>query len=145
MPRRLLLDSHRSHRCGGLALGRPRSRPIRCPPAARPFRAGSGLYSTYCAVCHGPDAKGSGPLAESLKRRPADLTMLARNNKGSYDRDMVRRIIDGKNPVKGHGGGDMPVWGDAFERSVDAGPQAVQERLDAIVEYLATLQVKMRE
>ena len=55
---------------------------------------------------------------------------------------MVRRIIDGKNPVKGHGGGDMPVWGDAFERSVDAGPQAVQERLDALVDYLATLQVK---
>ena len=112
------------------------------PVGSKAIPAGSGLYSTYCAVCHGPDAKGSGPLADSLKRRPADLTLLARNNKGSYDRDMVRRIIDGKNPVKGHGGGDMPVWGDAFERSVDAGPQAVQERLDALVDYLATLQVK---
>ena len=31
----------------------------------------------------------------------------------------------------------MPVWGDAFERSQDAGPQAVKERIDALVEYLA--------
>ena len=112
------------------------------PGDSRAVPAGSGLYSTYCAVCHGTDAKGTGPLAESLKRRPADLTMIARNNKGAYDRDLVRRIIDGRNPVKGHGGGDMPVWGDAFERSVDAGPQAVQARLESLVDYLATLQAR---
>ena len=111
------------------------------PAGSKPVPGGSGLYSTYCAVCHGTDAKGTGPLAQSLKRRPADLTLLAKNNHGTYDRDLVRRIIDGKNPVKGHGGGDMPVWGDAFERSVDAGPQAAPERIDALVEYLATRQV----
>jgi mono/diheme cytochrome c family protein len=112
------------------------------PRESRPVPAGSGLYSNYCAVCHGTDAKGTGPLAESLKRRPADLTMIARNNMGVYDRELVRRIIDGRNPVKGHGGGDMPVWGDAFERSVDAGPQAVEARLESLVAYLATLQVR---
>jgi mono/diheme cytochrome c family protein len=109
---------------------------------AKSIPAGSGLYSTYCAVCHGADAKGTGPLADSLKRRPADLTLLAKNSGGTYNRDMVRQIIDGKNPVKGHGGGDMPVWGDAFERSADAGPQAVKDRLDALVEYLASIQAK---
>ena len=122
----------------------PRTVPVlaaQAPAGSKPVPGGSGLYSTYCAVCHGTDAKGTGPLAQSLKRRPADLTLLAKNNHGTYDRDLVRRIIDGKNPVKGHGGGDMPVWGDAFERSVDAGPQALQERLDALVEYLATRQV----
>jgi mono/diheme cytochrome c family protein len=112
------------------------------PGESRAVPAGSGLYSNYCAVCHGNDAKGTGPLAESLKRRPANLTMIARNNKGVYDRDLVRRIIDGRNPVKGHGGGDMPVWGDAFERSADAGPTAVQDRLDSLVAYLATLQAR---
>lgn len=104
--------------------------------------SGSSLFTTYCAVCHGTDAKGTGPLAATLKRRPADLTLLARNNKGDFDRDMVRRIIDGRSPVKGHGGGDMPVWGDAFERSADAGPAAVQDRLDALVEYLSRIQTK---
>jgi hypothetical protein len=67
---------------------------------------------------------------------------MASNNKGVYDRGLVRRIIDGRNPVKGHGGGDMPVWGDAFERSADAGPQAVEALLESLVEYLATLQVR---
>src|SRR5262245_9113725 len=112
------------------------------PDGNKSVPAGSGLFSTYCAVCHGANAKGTGPLADSLKRRPADLTMLASRNGGSYDEEMVKRIIDGKNPVKGHGGGDMPVWGDAFERSADAGPQAVSDRLDALVAYLATLQLK---
>lgn len=119
--------------------------PARADQAAEPTRAipsGSGLFSTYCAVCHGTDAKGTGPLADTLKRRPADLTMLARNNKGTFDGEMIRRVIDGRVPVKGHGGGDMPVWGDAFERSVDAGPAAVKDRLDALVTYLATLQMK---
>jgi mono/diheme cytochrome c family protein len=114
----------------------------RSPGESQAVPAGSGLYSNYCAVCHGNDAKGTGPLADTLKRRPADLTMIARNNKGTFDRDLVRRIIDGRNPVRGHGGGDMPVWGDAFARSADAGPQAVETRLDSLVEYLATIQAK---
>ncbi len=112
------------------------------PAGSKSIPAGSGLYSTYCAVCHGTDAKGTGPLADSLKRRPADLTQLAKRNGGTYDRDQVFRIIDGRNEVKGHGGGDMPVWGDAFERSADAGPQAVKDRVDALVEYLNTLQAR---
>ena len=81
-------------------------------------------------------------LADSLKRRPADLTLIARNNGGTFDKALVQRIIDGRNPVKGHGGGDMPVWGDAFERSADAGPQMVSARIDALAEYIGTLQVK---
>jgi mono/diheme cytochrome c family protein len=110
------------------------------PSGAKSVPAGSGLFSTYCAVCHGTDAKGTGPLADSLKRRPADLTQIAKRGGGTFDKEMVKRIVDGRNPVKGHGGGDMPVWGDAVERSADAGPQAVQDRIDALVEYIATLQ-----
>lgn len=112
------------------------------PAGNKSVPAGSGLFSTYCVVCHGADGKGSGPLAESLKRRPADLTALAKTNGGTYPRDMVAKIIDGREGVKGHGGGDMPVWGDAFERSQDAGPQAVKERIEALVEYLSTIQAK---
>ena len=112
------------------------------PAGNKSIPAGSGLFSTYCVVCHGADGKGTGPLADSLKRRPANLTALAKTNGGTYPRDMVAKIIDGREGVKGHGGGDMPVWGDAFERSQDAGPQAVKERIDALVEYLATLQAK---
>jgi mono/diheme cytochrome c family protein len=109
---------------------------------AKSIPAGSGLFSTYCVVCHGADGKGTGPLADSLKRRPADLTLLAKTNGGTYPREMVAKIVDGREGVKGHGGGDMPVWGDAFERSADAGPQAVKDRIEALVEYLSTMQAK---
>jgi hypothetical protein len=36
----------------------------------------------------------------------------------------------------------MPVWGDAFERSADAGPNMVGARIDALVDYLASIQAR---
>jgi mono/diheme cytochrome c family protein len=108
---------------------------------SRVIAAGSGLFTTYCVVCHGSDARGSGPLADSLKRRPSDLTALAKNNKGTYPRDLVARIIDGRDPVRGHGGGDMPVWGDAFTRAGGT-PEGVKDRITALVDYLESVQAK---
>jgi mono/diheme cytochrome c family protein len=121
-----------------------RSAPVsasQAPSGPRVTAAGSGLFNTYCVVCHGNDARGTGPLADTLKRRPADLTALAKNNKGAYPRDLVARIIDGRNPVRGHGGGDMPVWGDAFTRAGGT-PEGVQDRITALVDYLETVQAK---
>lgn len=104
---------------------------------------GDYLYRTYCAACHGPNAKGDGPLADSMRRRPADLTEIAKRNKGVFAADEVFRIIDGRTPVKGHGGPDMPVWGDAFARSVDGGdPALVAARIKALVAYLESIQAK---
>jgi len=54
---------------------------------------------------------------------------------------MVLQIIDGRKPVAGHGGGDMPVWGDAFGRTAD-GADATAAKLDVLVKYLETLQQK---
>lgn len=102
--------------------------------------SGATLYRTYCAVCHGPDARGRGPLASSLRVVPTDLTQLARRSGGTFPRLAVTRSIDGRDTVRGHGTGDMPVWGDAFERSVEAGPDAVRARIEALVTYLASVQ-----
>jgi len=105
--------------------------------------SGDALFKTYCGSCHGKSAKGDGPLADSLRFRPPDLTLFAKRNKGKFDADKVYRIIDGREPVKGHGGTDMPVWGDAFKRSVEGySENAVKTRIQAIVEYLKTIQVK---
>jgi hypothetical protein len=52
---------------------------------------------------------------------------------------MVARIIDGRKPIAGHGGGDMPVWGDAFGRSVD-GADTTPGKIAALVGYLKSLQ-----
>jgi len=102
--------------------------------------AGVAIFESYCSACHGRSAKGDGPLADSLKIRPADLTLIAKRNGGAFPSDQVARIIDGRNPVKGHGGGDMPIWADAFAKSTDAMP--VDEKIRRLVLHLQSMQVK---
>jgi mono/diheme cytochrome c family protein len=107
--------------------------------------AGSSVYRTYCTVCHGPGGKGDGPLANSLRFRPPDLTLLARKNGGKFPKERVLRTVDGRNPVKGHGGPDMPVWGDAF-RSAETGydEAAVRARVRSVVDHVKTIQAPAR-
>jgi mono/diheme cytochrome c family protein len=114
-------------------------------PAARSSLAiaGANNFQQYCVACHGKDAKGTGTLAKNLNPKPADLTALAARNGGTYPRDMVFQVIDGRQKVKGHGGGDMPQWGDTFLASSGGGDaEAVKRRIDSLVDYLATLQGK---
>ena len=102
---------------------------------------GDYLFRTYCAACHGTSAKGDGPLADSMRKRPSDLTEIAKRNKGVFPRDLVLKMVDGREPVKGHGGPDMPVWGDVFARSAGgADPGVVKTRLEALVAYLEAIQ-----
>lgn len=119
------------------------------PPAAQPQAesrqrvTGGEVFRTYCATCHGPSGRGDGPLATSMRRRPADLTEIAKRNGGEYPSEIVYHAIDGKTPVRGHGGPDMPVWGDAFARSHDGGDAGtVKERIDSLVDFIRGLQVK---
>jgi mono/diheme cytochrome c family protein len=79
--------------------------------------SGSYTYRTYCASCHGDKGKGDGPLAHSLRFAPPDLTRIAEANNGEYPADEVFQMIDGRKPLPGHGGPDMPVWGDAFKNT----------------------------
>jgi mono/diheme cytochrome c family protein len=103
--------------------------------------SGSYVFRTHCAACHGASGRGDGPLADQLRYRPADLTGLARRNGGEFPTELVVRIVDGRKPVKGHGGPNMPVWGDAF-RNVDTSfdEAAAQERIRAVVDHLKTIQ-----
>ena len=104
-------------------------------------KAGPEVFRTYCATCHGASARGDGPLAAHLRFSPPDLTLLAKRNGGTFDDAQVHRIIDGRQPVKGHGGPDMPVWGDAFRRSSEGfSEEAVKARIDGLVAYLRSLQ-----
>ena len=107
---------------------------------------GSDLFRNYCAVCHGTSARGDGPLADKLKKRPADLTQFSLQHGGTFPAAMVTSIIVGRRPVPGHGGPDMPVWGDAFKASQTGGTEdAAKARIDELVRYLETLQAKHGE
>ncbi len=41
---------------------------------------GQDLFKSYCASCHGLDAKGKGPMASSLKVPPSDLRRISIRN-----------------------------------------------------------------
>jgi mono/diheme cytochrome c family protein len=104
---------------------------------------GSDAFKSYCGSCHGTSARGDGPLANELRYRPADLTRIAKRNGGKFDGEKVFKIIDGRQTVKGHGGTDMPVWGDAFKQSADTYSEArVKARIQSLVQYLESIQVQ---
>lgn len=103
--------------------------------------SGATLFDDYCKACHGVRAMGDGPLAPLLRKRPADLTLLAQRNGGAFSAEMVSRIIDGRKPLAGHGGGDMPVWGEAFGKTSD-GADATPAKIAALVAYLESVQRK---
>jgi hypothetical protein len=78
-----------------------------------------------------------------MKQRPPDLTLFAAKNGGVYPSALVFRIVDGRQPLAGHGGRDMPVWGDAFKRSRDGSTEeSVKARIDALVEHIESMQQK---
>ena len=106
-------------------------------------RYGRGLYNVYCASCHGADARGNGWLAQYLTRRPPPLTLLAKDFGGSFPRELVREVIDGRREVVLHGPREMPVWGDRLRGALGPRPSveaAVQRRINAITDYLAGIQ-----
>jgi mono/diheme cytochrome c family protein len=72
---------------------------------------GQTEYMENCAGCHGADARGAGPLSAKLKTRPADLTLLAKRNHGSFDTAAVYQMIDGRSARPTHRGAEMPIWG----------------------------------
>jgi mono/diheme cytochrome c family protein len=101
---------------------------------------GKDLFKAYCASCHGPDAKGKGPMAASLKTPPADLTRISIRNGGVFPLMRVRKVIAGEElPPTGHGSREMPVWGPIFSqitRDVDLG----RVRIDNLTRYLRDIQ-----
>lgn len=102
---------------------------------------GPELYTEYCAVCHGKDAKGAGPAAAALKKSPSDLTQLARKNGGKFDALKVQTVITGSDVVAAHGSRDMPTWGTVFaSMSSDEGTRKL--RVTGLVKYIESIQAK---
>ncbi|TIT94289.1 MAG: cytochrome c, partial [Mesorhizobium sp.] len=114
--------------------------------AAQEMSNGQQEYLNSCAVCHGVDGKGDRPLADELRKRPADLTTLTRRNGGEFPYWQVFATIDGRGMIPAHGEREMPVWGDQFlpddvKRYGPYGGEAVTtERIHGLAGYVQTLQ-----
>ena len=100
--------------------------------------SGKAEFQTSCAVCHGTDAKGSGPMAGVLRERPANLTLLGKINGGMFPFRRVIETIDGRHDVASHGGRDMPIWGMRFREQQD--PTVVRARILELTLYLESIQ-----
>lgn len=122
--------------------------------AADSVSVGKNEFRNSCALCHGSDAKGTGGVADLLKKSPPDLTMLAKNNAGKFPADRVTAMIDGRELVKGHGDRDMPAWGDRYSKDgVKAAAyygdmpykdteKFVKSRISSLMEFLKSIQAK---
>jgi mono/diheme cytochrome c family protein len=110
---------------------------------------GKREFDANCASCHGVSGKGSGPIADLLKRSPPDLTTMQQRNGGVFPMNRAYEIIEGVG-VPEHGTRDMPIWGreysvKAAEYYMDApyNQEAfVRARILVLLEYLSRLQVK---
>jgi len=110
--------------------------------------SGEADYNMYCANCHGEDGKGNGPKAFGLSKPVPDITLLSKHY-GSFPRAKVARLIDGRDPVEGHGSREMPVWGVWFKEEAAAelggaeGDEgSVKRRVDNLIGYIETLQAE---
>ena len=83
--------------------GAPADEPLAGDPAA-----GQHAYALYCASCHGARGDATGPLASSLRTRPADHTAGAYMNTVS-DEYLFAVIADGGAAVGKST--EMAAWG----------------------------------
>jgi mono/diheme cytochrome c family protein len=101
--------------------------------------SGRALFVTYCATCHGADARGGGWVSEALRHEVPDLTRLASGNGGVFPSARVARIIDGRD-VALHGSREMPIWGDAFRRAPGGSRSTPATRIESVLLYLQGMQ-----
>lgn len=97
--------------------------------------SGGRTFGRYCALCHGIDGAGNGPLAESLAAAPPDLTELTEDNKGTFPEERVRNVIENGGP-KGHGMMAMLAWGKVFNEELGGDSHKIIDELTAYIKSL---------
>ncbi|MFN3972228.1 MAG: c-type cytochrome [Gemmobacter sp.] len=115
-----------------------------CLPVAK-APTGAEDFATFCAACHGAGARGDGPAAQGLSRRPPDLTRIAARGGGAFPATRVMAKIYGY--TGGRGGAEvMPAFGPLLDGELvpydggDGIATPTPVRLVQIAEYLRGLQ-----
>ncbi len=114
--------------------------------AGQEMNYGQAEYLSSCAMCHGEDGRGDGPLAGDLYKVPADLTRLSERNSGEFPAWLVFATIDGRHVADQRDYRDMPIWGerfledDATKYGPNAGEAVTTERILQLTKYVQSLQ-----
>ncbi|MBW2691330.1 MAG: c-type cytochrome [Deltaproteobacteria bacterium] len=104
---------------------------------------GAELFTSYCASCHGVDARGGGPAAPALITPPSDLSRIAARGGGVFPESSVARLIDGRFDLPAHGSREMPIWGACLAEEIPCfatGDEVARGRIASLVEYLKSVQ-----
>jgi mono/diheme cytochrome c family protein len=118
------------------------------PQAQQRTDLGRFEYESNCLTCHGEAGRGDGPYSVNLKLPVPDLTQLSQRNGGIYPAERVRRLIDGREDIKGHGGRQMPIWGlrygqraaEYYRGELHDAEAFTGQRVQALTDYLRTIQ-----
>jgi mono/diheme cytochrome c family protein len=111
---------------------------------AQDIDAGAALYDDHCAVCHGLEARGNGPLAPALLLQPPTLNDLATRH-GMFPTSSIVMRIDGRDPLVSHGS-PMPIYGPFFEgtdaalKAETGQPIMTSQPIVDLVGYLQSIQ-----
>ena len=111
------------------------------PAPSTPAESGPEMFKAYCAACHGMGGVGNGPAAVALKKAPANLTMLSKNNGGKFPQQRFQEVVGQNALVVEHGTSDMPMWGTLF-RQMKGGDSVAQLRVYNLMTYVQSLQAQ---
>lgn len=101
------------------------------------LKAGGETFLRYCALCHGLDGTGLGPLSDALQKAPPDLTQISKRNGGTFPADKVKNIIE-NGGIKSHGMMAMLAWGKVFNEEMGKDRQG--EVINNVAAYIESLQ-----
>ena len=83
---------------------------------------GAAVFATYCEICHGPEGRGDGPIADALPVRPRDYVEDA-FRWGTSRAAIARTITAGRPPI-------MPSFADVLSADeIDSVAAWVVERI----------------
>jgi mono/diheme cytochrome c family protein len=117
------------------------------PSATTRPQSAEAAFALYCAPCHGEDGQGNGPLAFGLSAPTPDLTTLTIRNGGTFPRERLARLIDGRDEIEAHAGErEMPVWGEWFRLEGKEGlggpvdEDEIRMRIEQLLDLLQSMQ-----
>jgi mono/diheme cytochrome c family protein len=103
-------------------------------------QSGHDIFMDRCSACHGHDGKGNGPAVGSLKVAPADLTLLAKRNGGTFPAERLRKMLSEWVDIGAHGSREMPIWGDLFLPKSAGDEKIANDRFKNLVAYMESIQ-----
>ena len=104
--------------------------------------SGADEFQRYCALCHGADGRGMGPLSDvdAMKRRAADLTQIALRNNGVFPFVRVANTIRVGGSLAAHSPSRMMAWEKIF--SAESDPVRAKAIIFEVTRYVEGLQEK---